>query len=208
MEQRILAAAGVRAHIATEVALEVPDLHDIRGAVRADLGVGAQLTPVDVLGPVLETLQDLRREGKTQAIGCCAWGGEYDAAREVLNSGAFDTVLVGYSLLNPTSGRSAPAGFRHRDFGNIMQVAADNGTSSVVLRVLESGTLAGLAQPHPTSGSGRDPFCAGRSSRWSGSGRLFGDGPGRRGGRRRQRRTALRVGSGASGGSLRKRLLA
>jgi len=43
---------------------------------RADLGVGAQLTPADGLGPVLETLEDLRREGKTQPIGCCAWGGE------------------------------------------------------------------------------------------------------------------------------------
>lgn len=185
---RALASAGVRPHIATKVALELPDLDDIRGAVRksvedslrrlrvdsvtniqlhnrvaharaarSDLGVGAQLTPADVLGPVLETLQDLRREGKTQAIGCCAWGGEYDSVCEVLNSGAFDTVLVGYSLLNPTSGRSAPPGFRGRDFGNVMQVAADNATSSVVLRVLESGTLAGVVQPHPTSGQARSP---------------------------------------------------
>src|SRR5690348_11484847 len=169
---RALAAARIRPDIATKVALESPDLEDIRGAVRksvedslrrlrvdavtnvqvhnrvarapaprADLGVGAQLTPADVLGPVLETLQDLRREGKTRAIGCCAWGGEYDAVCEILNSGAFDTVLVGYSLLNPTSGRSAPAGFRQRDFRNVMQVAVDHGTSSVVLRVLESGTL-------------------------------------------------------------------
>ena len=38
-----------------------------------------------------------------------------------------------------------------------MQVAADKGTSSVVLRVLESGTLAGVAQPHPTSGQARSP---------------------------------------------------
>jgi aryl-alcohol dehydrogenase-like predicted oxidoreductase len=183
---RALASAGIHPQIATKVALELPDLEDIRGAVRrsvedslrrlrtdavtsiqvhnrvasaraarADLGVGAQLTPADVLGPVLETLQDLRREGKTQLIGCCAWGGEYDAVCEVLNSRAFDSVLVGYSLLNPTSGRSTPAGFRGRDFRNVMQVAADNGTSAVVLRVLESGTLAGVAQPHPTSGQAR-----------------------------------------------------
>ena|SRR5579864_6564405 len=105
----------------------------------------------------LETLQDLRREGKTQAIGCCAWGGEYPSVCEILNSGAFDTVLVGYSLLNPTSGRPAPAGFCARDFLNVMQVAADNGTSSIVLRVLESGMLAGVAQPHPTSGQARSP---------------------------------------------------
>jgi len=185
---RALAVARIRPQIATKVALELPDLEDIRGAVRrsvedslrrlrvesvtniqvhnrvasaraarSDLGVGAQLTPADVLGPVLETLEKLRREGKTQAIGCCAWGGEYAAVCEVLKSGRFDTVLVGYSLLNPTSGRAAPAGFRARDFGNVMHTAAAKGTSSVALRVLESGTLAGVAQPHVTSGQARSP---------------------------------------------------
>ena len=37
------------------------------------------------------------------------------------------------------------------------QAAADMGTSSVVLRVLESGTLAGVSRPHPTSGQARSP---------------------------------------------------
>jgi aryl-alcohol dehydrogenase-like predicted oxidoreductase len=126
-------------------------------AARADLGVGALLTPSDVLGPVHETLQALRREGKTQAIGCCAWGGEYDTVCEVLNGAAWDTVLVGYSLLNPTSGRAAPAGFRGRDFRDVMAIAASNGTSAVVLRVLESGTLSGASHPHPTSVQARNP---------------------------------------------------
>jgi len=75
----------------------------------------------------------------------------------VLNGAAWDTVLVGYSLLNPTSGRAAPAGFRGRDFRNVMATAASNGTSAVVLRVLESGTLSGASQPHPTSVQARNP---------------------------------------------------
>jgi aryl-alcohol dehydrogenase-like predicted oxidoreductase len=185
---RALRAAGIRPQIATKVALETPDLDDIRGAVRksvedslrrlrvesvtsvqvhnrvastradrADLGVGAQVTPEDVLGPMLETLQALREEGKTQVIGCCAWGGEYASICRVLESGAFDTVLVGYSVLNPTSGRAAPAGFVGRDFGNVMQTAADHGTSAVVLRVLESGALTGATAPHPTSSLARRP---------------------------------------------------
>lgn len=126
-------------------------------APRSDLGVGALLTPPDVLGPVLRTLQELRGEGKTRAIGCCAWGGDYASTVEVLNSSAWDTVLVGYSLLNPTSGRSAPRGFNQRDFGNIMATAAAHGTSAVVLKVLESGALAGATQPHPTSALARRP---------------------------------------------------
>jgi L-galactose dehydrogenase/L-glyceraldehyde 3-phosphate reductase len=185
---RALQSAGIRPHIATKVALELPDLDDIGASVRrsvedslrrlrvdavtavqvhnrvastraakADLGVGAQLTPQDVLGPMLETLQALRQEGKTQAIGCCAWGGEYDSVCQVLNSGAFDTVLVGYSVLNPTSGRSAPAGFSGRDFGNVMDTATANGTSAVVLKVLESGALTGAVQPHPISSLARRP---------------------------------------------------
>lgn len=185
---RALQTAGIRPQIATKVALELPDVDDIAGAVRrsvedslrrlrveavtnvqvhnrvgraraarADLGVGALLTPSDILGPVHDTLEALRREGKMQAIGCCAWGGEYDAVCEVLNGAEWDTVLVGYSLLNPTSGRAAPAGFRGRDFQNVMATAASNGTCAVVLRVLESGTLSGASHPHPTSVQARSP---------------------------------------------------
>lgn len=124
-------------------------------ADKADLGVGAQLTPDDVLGPVLTTLRQLRQEGKTLAIGCCAWGGELASVRQVLAHGAWDTVLVGYSILNPTSGRTPPAGFRGRDFGNVMDLAAQQGTSAIVLRVLESGSLTGAATPHPTSALAR-----------------------------------------------------
>jgi aryl-alcohol dehydrogenase-like predicted oxidoreductase len=126
-------------------------------AARADLGVGALLTPDDVLGPVLDTLRALRTEGKTRAIGCCAWGGVLDSVNQVVDSGAFDTVLVGYSILNPTSGRTPPSGFRGRDFGNVIDRAHAVGTSAVVLKVLESGALSGAAQPHPTSVLARRP---------------------------------------------------
>jgi aryl-alcohol dehydrogenase-like predicted oxidoreductase len=126
-------------------------------AKKADLGVGAQLTPEDVLGPVLETFEALRQEGKVRAIGCCAWGGEYASVCQVLDGGAWDSVLVGYNILNPTSGRAAPNGFSGRDFGNVMATAAARGTSAVALKVLESGALTGAVQPHPTSVLSRRP---------------------------------------------------
>ncbi|HEX8969722.1 MAG TPA: aldo/keto reductase [Chloroflexota bacterium] len=185
---RALQQAGLRPNIATKVALELPDLDDIPGAVRrsvesslrrlrvdavtlvqvhnrvgsaraakGDLGVGALLTVEDVLGPVLDTLQRLRQEGKTQAIGCCAWGGEVSAVNQLLDSRAFDTVLVGYSILNPTSGRTPPPGFVGRDFGNVIDRAAEHGTTAVVLKVLESGALSGAPAPHPTSVLARRP---------------------------------------------------
>jgi aryl-alcohol dehydrogenase-like predicted oxidoreductase len=124
-------------------------------AARSDMGVGALLTTDDVLGPVLDTLQQLRAQGKVRAIGCCAWGGDLDCVYQVLDSGAFDTVLVGYSILNPTSGRTPPAGFEGRDFGNVIDRARQYGTTPVVLKVLESGALSGATQPHPTSALAR-----------------------------------------------------
>jgi aryl-alcohol dehydrogenase-like predicted oxidoreductase len=126
-------------------------------AARSDLGVGALLTVEDVLGPVLETFRALRDEGKTRAIGCCAFGGDVECVYQVLDSGAFDTVLVGYSILNPTAGRAAPSGFEGRDFGNVIGRAGAHGTAAVVLKVLESGALSGAAAPHPTSDLARRP---------------------------------------------------
>lgn len=135
-------------------------LHNRVGSARApkaDIGVGAMLTVEDVMGPVLETFRQLRQEGKTRAIGCCAYGGEIDKVYQVIDSGAFDTVLVSYSILNPTSGRTPPPGFEGRDFGNVIDRAAPHGTSPVVLKVLESGALSGATQPHPTSSLARRP---------------------------------------------------
>lgn len=185
---RALQSAGVRPHLATKVALELPDLEDIPRAVRrsvedslrrlrtdhvtliqlhnrlgaahaakADLGVGAVVTVNDVLGPILTTLEQLRHEGKAAAIGCCAYGGDPALVRTVMDSGRFDTVLVGYSLLNPTAGRVTPAGFRGRDFGNVLAIAEAQHMSGIVLKVLESGALSGASQPHPTSSLARRP---------------------------------------------------
>jgi aryl-alcohol dehydrogenase-like predicted oxidoreductase len=138
----------------------VVQLHNRVGTARAaksDLGVGAMLTVEDVMGPVLETFRELRAAGKTRAIGCCAYGGEVACVRQVVDSGAFDTVLVSYNLLNPTAGAAPPPGFVGRDFGNIVDRAAAQGMAPVVLKVLESGSLSGAATPHPTSALARRP---------------------------------------------------
>jgi len=124
-------------------------------AAKGDLGVGALITVDDVFGPVLDTFRQLQHEGRMRAIGCCAYGGDLDCVYQVIDSGAFDTVLVLYSVLNPTSGRTPPAGFEGRDFGNVIDRAAVHGTAAVVLKVLESGALSGAAQPHPTSALSR-----------------------------------------------------
>jgi aryl-alcohol dehydrogenase-like predicted oxidoreductase len=138
----------------------VVQLHNRIGtsrAAKADLGVGAMLTVEDVMGPVLETFKEIRAAGKTRAIGCCAFGGEVECVLQVVDGGAFDTVLVSYSVLNPTSAAPPPPGFAGRNFGNVVDRAAVHGMAPVVLKVLESGSLSGASTPHPTSALARRP---------------------------------------------------
>lgn len=118
-------------------------------ALRPDIGSGALLTVPDVLdaGGVAETFERRREEGKVGALGCCAYGGDMAAVRQLLASGRFDAVLVQYSVLNPTA-VEMPAGFTGRDFQGIMGSAADAGMGVTVIRALEAGILAGVPQ-HP-----------------------------------------------------------
>ena len=137
--------------------IDVLQLHNrvaARRAERPDIGVGALLAVEDVLGPggVLETFARLRERGMARVLGCCAFGGERDAIAQMIDSGGFDTILVHYSILNPTAAIAAPPRFRGRDYGQVVGRAAARGMGVIVLRALEAGVLAGQAVRHPLSG--------------------------------------------------------
>ncbi|HWD26388.1 MAG TPA: aldo/keto reductase, partial [Rhizomicrobium sp.] len=117
-------------------------------APRPNIGVGAQLRVEDVLGPVAEVMQSLKRGGVVDAIGCCSFGGEMDAVREVIDAGAFDGVLVNYSALNPSALAGVPADVAP-DYAKVGIAAAERGMGIVALRILEGGALvddAAIAQ--------------------------------------------------------------
>jgi len=141
--------------------LELVQLHNRVAAERApkaDIGVGALLTVEDVLGPggVLEGLETLRRQGRVRCFGCCAFGGEVAAVNQLIDSGRFDTILVQYSILNPSAwtdtGQPGP-----RSFGEVGVRAAGRGMGVIVLRALEAGALAAAEQAHPLSGGAERP---------------------------------------------------
>ncbi|MFN0304508.1 MAG: aldo/keto reductase [Burkholderiales bacterium] len=186
----VLNALGVQPIVATKVALELPDLDDIAGAVvrsveaslarlrltrvqlvqlhnrvgprrlaRGEIGSGAVLTVDDVLGArgVLDALRSLRRRGLVDWFGCCAYGGEREAIERVIDSDAFDAMLVNYSMLNTTAWETAPAASRLRDYGRVGARAAAAGVGTIALRVLEGGALSGCDVRHPISGGGSSP---------------------------------------------------
>jgi L-galactose dehydrogenase/L-glyceraldehyde 3-phosphate reductase len=116
-------------------------------AAKADIGTGALLTVDDVLaaGGVVPTLERLRARGLVGHFGCCAFGGEAQAIARLIDSGAFDTILVHYSVLNPSAWRDAGAGLR--DYAQLGAHAVGSGMGVVALRVLDGGALTGANVP-------------------------------------------------------------
>ena len=139
--------------------LDIVHLHNRVTARREPgktLAIGALLDVEQMLGEggVQETFEALRREGKIRHFGYCAFGGDPAAYREVAEKGAFESLLVFYNILNPTSDRTMPAGFGQHDYGQIMGTAAERGVGTVILRVLEAGALSGSATPHEMNRGG------------------------------------------------------
>jgi aryl-alcohol dehydrogenase-like predicted oxidoreductase len=101
------------------------------------------VTPVDVLGPggVVDAFEQLRREGLVAHLGLTGLG-QPASLREVVQSGAFDTMQVPYNLLNPSAGRVMPEPFGDTNYGNIMADCAEMGMGVLAIRVLAGGALA------------------------------------------------------------------
>lgn len=131
-------------------------LHNRVGSARAakpNIGVGALLTVDDVLGPngVITGLQTLRRRGLVNVFGCCSYGGETHALQALVDSAAFDTMLVHYNIINQSAFILPPdsSGAAH-NYGAIAARASSRGMGITVLRVLEAGLLAENSREGPS----------------------------------------------------------
>jgi aryl-alcohol dehydrogenase-like predicted oxidoreductase len=130
--------------------VDVVYLHNRVGTARAarpDIGVGALLTPNDVLGPngVVTGLESLRERGLVKFFGCCSYGGDMSALERLVVSDKFDAMLVHYNMLIQTAFLSALPGSSVHDYRGIAARAAEHGMGTAILRVLEGGLLAGKA---------------------------------------------------------------
>jgi aryl-alcohol dehydrogenase-like predicted oxidoreductase len=168
---RVFDELGIAAqvHVATKVRLMPDDLGDIRGAVRRSFEGSLErlqlqrvtllqlhnsvtrqrgdeptsVTPRDVLGSggITEALEQLRAEGLIGHLGLTGIG-DPTALKEVVRSGQFATIQVPYHLLNPSAGRSMPAGFAETNYGNIIAACSENQMGVLAIRVLAGGALA------------------------------------------------------------------
>jgi aryl-alcohol dehydrogenase-like predicted oxidoreductase len=117
----------------------------VRRANKAEYGSGALLTVDDVLGTggVIEAFHALRHRGLVRFFGCSAYGGDPAAVARLIDSGAFDTITVNYSLLNRTAWE--PDETVARNYGGGGKRAAAAGMGIIGVRILEGGTLADRA---------------------------------------------------------------
>lgn len=122
-----------------------------RRAAKPEFGTGALLSVDDVLGPdgVVAAFQSLRARGLVGSFGCSAYGGEMKSVERLIDSGAFDALIVNYSVLNPSAWRPLDVGSGLRDYAGIGARAAQSGMGVIALRVLEGGVLAGPAAHKP-----------------------------------------------------------
>lgn len=157
-------------HIATKVRIDPESSEDIRSQVERSLAASlarlqrervtllqlhngltkhrgdepASLSAQDVLSSqgVLAALQHVQRQGLAQFIGLTGTG-QAAAMREVIGSGAFDTIQLPYNLLNPSAGREMPPDFVERNYGNILVDCADQRMGAFAIRVLAAGAILG-----------------------------------------------------------------
>lgn len=168
---RVLAELGAadRVHVATKVRIPPEAFGDIAGYVRRSVEASllrlrltrvtllqlhngitrnrgdepASITPGDVLTGVVQGFRQLREEGLVAHAGLTGTG-HADALREVIASGAFDTLQVPFNALNPSAGAPGSAD-GEADYGSVIADCGEKGMGVFAIRVFAGGAL--LDQP-------------------------------------------------------------
>lgn len=111
----------------------------------------AAITPADVR-LVAEAMLKVRDAGLVEYIGLTGTG-RPAAMRDVVRSGAFDTMQVPFNILNPSAGSSPVEG--ETDYGNIIAECAAQQMGVFAIRVFAGGAL--LDQP-PSAHTLKTPY--------------------------------------------------
>lgn len=125
-------------------AIDLLQLHNPSGAVRARTGRGDTLTAGDVLGTggVADVLDRLRAERLCRFIGFTALG-ETRELLKLVASARFDTVQAYYNLVNPSAGKAVPRNFSGQDFALLMDKAAEHDMGILAIRTMAAGAIGG-----------------------------------------------------------------
>ena len=98
----------------------------------------------DVLGEegVVTAFDKLRQRGLARFFGFTGFG-DTGCLHRMITSGHFQAVQAYYNLLNPSAGRSVPAGFSAHDYEDLIGLSAANGVGVLNIRPLAAGAQEG-----------------------------------------------------------------
>jgi 3-hydroxyisobutyrate dehydrogenase-like beta-hydroxyacid dehydrogenase/aryl-alcohol dehydrogenase-like predicted oxidoreductase len=113
------------------------------GVTRARGAEPAAVAPADALR-VAEAMAAVRDAGLVQHLGLTGTG-HPDAMREVVRSGAFDTIQVPFNVLNPSAGLPGGPVEGETDYGNVIAECAAQRMGVFAIRVFAGGALLGHA---------------------------------------------------------------
>lgn len=112
-----------------------------------------------VTGAIADGLKRMVTDGLVRHIGFTGLG-DAGALREVVLTGAFDTVQSYFNVLNPSAGFAGAAG-GGQDFGGLIDTAAQAGLGVIAIRVLAAGALTGHAERAANAGGPGRPLAGG-----------------------------------------------
>jgi aryl-alcohol dehydrogenase-like predicted oxidoreductase len=142
--------------------LPIVHMHNRVGLERMEkspYGSGALLTLDDIFGPngVIEGFERARKRGLVKHFGCQAFGGDNSCVEKLIDSGAFDSIIMNYSVLNQSAFLPGPTLNPLFTYDQLGARAAARGMGIVALRVLEGGALATGLDRHPFAGNASSP---------------------------------------------------
>lgn len=129
------------------------DLLYYHGRIRNPANVADRggLTPEQVLGPLLESFQTFRQQGRIRFLAFTGLG-DTEAVLEVIRSGAFDFFHCYFSAVNPSAGFPVPTDFAPQNMRQMIDRAVEAGMNALAIRILAAGALAGETDRHPLAG--------------------------------------------------------
>ncbi|MBM12041.1 MAG: aldo/keto reductase [Chloroflexi bacterium] len=110
-------------------------------------------------GGALEGLQNAKDSGKARSIGFITRGNDFDAAKQIIDTGAFSVINASVNLLNPSAGWKPAEMHVEHDYSGLLGYAASQGVGACIYSPLAGGFLNDTAitdgRFHPTAGNRR-----------------------------------------------------
>ena len=102
----------------------------------------------DVLGAggILQTMEDVRVQGKARFLGFTGLG-DTEALHSLVRTGRFDVFQCYYNILNPSAAEEVKPGFNAQDYKGLMKLAASVGMGILGIRIMAAGALSDSPPP-------------------------------------------------------------